>query len=207
MQMLARQVRLLSTEQVGRFLLPDGNSKVQRRAGNLWAKRLWNRGIIERYRVTARTASFDGELLRYLPGDAAPDFKALSRALKARALLGTPRQVDVVRLSKAGAKAFQVPQARCARRSEGSHELRLAEAALSMRDMVTCWTSEDALMREKRFRGVVPDALVAFHGAWHGGGSFALECGGSYSAASLQHFHEALLPSMEGATIHGYIIV
>ncbi len=202
--MLAHRVRLLSALQVGTLLRPAGTPEQQLRAGIDWGKRFARAGVVECYRITAREPVFDGPVATFQEGDAVPNFQAVSRALLERAKAGTPEATLVMRLGEHGAKAFSVRQPRIARRCEETHELRLAEVALHFeKEGARTWRSEDELQRTKVFHGVVPDALLTLAN----GEVVIVECGGSYSAARLEHFHQAVVPQMRAVGASRYVIV
>ena len=203
LEILAHRVRLLSSRQVGGMLAPDAPSYEQLQVGRRWVKRFDRSRLVERYQVVAHEPQYCEPLLHYSLGDATPDFRALSKALRRRS--GNPERIDVVRLGSNGAKAFSVAQPRLARTGEEEHELRLAATALELasRGSIELWLSEDALMRARTFHSVVPDALVALRS----GEVLAIECGGIYSAVKLQRSHQALVSQLPLVGGHGYLLV
>ena len=203
LELLARRVRLLSFDQLGRIVAPDALDP--ERAGKTWAERFERAGLVERFTVVARVPEPARMLLRYTLGDNTPNFAALARELKARAQAVPAVTMQVVRLGFQGEKLFATTQPRLPRRSEASHDLQLAEVAvhLEQQGQVVKWRSEDELLRAKAYQGVVPDAEVLLTS----GESLVVECGGSYCKSKLSDFHAAVTPLLEASGGSGYCIV
>lgn len=204
--MLARRVRFLSLEQLGRVVAPEAADRT--RAGRVWAERCELARLVERFTVTAKPPAAPRWLACYEVGGGAPDFGALSRELRDRAAASEAERMQMVRLGENGAKLFGLRAPRVPRRSEASHDLQLAEVAVALSeesggDAVAEWLSEDELVRRKAYHGVVPDAEVCFAS----GARVVVECGGSYSRGKLVRFHAALAPQLEARGVSGYRIV
>jgi hypothetical protein len=175
------------------------------RAGLAWAKSAGARGLVERYRIMALRPEVVGVLAAFHLGDAAPDFHELSRTLRTRSTRGALEALTVVRLGKRGEKLLGLRAPRVVRRTEGTHDLQLAEFAVQqyMRGEVVTWLSEGALAKQGAYDGVLPDAEVVTSS----GERLVVECGGNYSAQRLANFHRVLVPQLEARGVSGYIIV
>lgn len=203
LEMLGRRVRLLTMEQLARLLeLGAGDAS---RAGLAWTRSKGARGLVQLYQVMALRPTEVGVLATFRLGGAVPDFRALSRTLRARSTRGTVETLTVARLGKRGEKLLGVRAPRVARRTEGTHDLQLAEFAVEhyLRGEVAAWLSETALAKQRAYDGVLPDAEVVTSS----GERLVVECGGNYSAQRLARFHRIIVPQLEPRGVHGYIIV
>ena len=203
LELLARRVRLLSLDQLGRIVAPEARDP--ERAGKTWAERFERAGLVERFTVVARVPQPARMLLQYTLGDRTPNFGVLARELKARAQAAPAVTMHVVRLGLQGEKLFATNRPRLPRRSEASHDLQLAEVAVHFerQAQVETWRSEDELVRAKAYSGVVPDAEVTFTS----GARLVVECGGSYSKSKLANFHATITSQLEARGASGYCIV
>lgn len=203
LEILGRRVRLLTVEQLARLLgLNAGDAS---RAGLAWARSTAARGLVQCYQVMALRPAEVGVLATFQVGGAAPDFRELSRTLRTRSTRGALETLTVVRLGKRGEKLLGLRAPRVVRRTEGTHDLQLAEFAVQqyLRGEVMTWLNESALAKQHAYQGVLPDAEVVTSS----GERLVVECGGNYSAQRLGNFHRVLAPQLEQRGVSGYIIV
>lgn len=197
MELLARWARFLSVHQVASIL---GGNNPTRRAETL-ARRLESRGLASRRRILARPPVPPVPLLVFKAGQQAPDFSSLSKKCRARWDQPTSA-VDILQLTREGAKAMGAFRPRAIRKSEATHDLQMAQVAILYWETgeVAEWLRDDALSKTKRWGKVVPDAEVRFQG----GGRAVVECGGTYSAQKLGVFHDAVTSRMQELSVDEY---
>lgn len=203
LEILGRRARLLTMEQLARLL--ELGAVDASRAGLAWTKSMGARGLVQRYEVMALRPAEVRVLATFRLGGVVPDFRELSKALRARSTRGALEHLTVARLGKRGEKLLGLQAPRVVRRTEGTHDLQLAEFAVQqyLRGGVADWLSETALAKERAYYGVLPDAEVVTAS----GERWVVECGGNYSAQRLARFHQVIVPQLEPRGVHGYVIV
>ena len=186
LETLTHRVRMLSAEQVARTWF--GNSADPVRLARSRLRQLQEAGYLDRLDALARPElELEEPLFRWEPGEAEPDFAALSRRCSGRWSQPVERTSLYVASSRAGV-LYGGSGGRSPRLSEVSHDLSLA--GLYLRHFRPNghrveWTSEASLIRMGYGdQSRVPDALVTENGS-----SRAIELGGTYSSAKLEDFH------------------
>lgn len=186
---LALSVRMLSLAQVaGAWWAPTaaGEANARRRLASLAESRL-----VGSARVHARPLpELACPVLAWSPGQADPDFDAVSWALQSR-WTKAPRRIVVYFVTRRGANQYggrlrgQIKQ-----ELQVSHDLGVAQVYLRLRaeqpDAALRWTGEDTL-RTGRKRQKIPDAMLrpcSSHAS-----PLVIEFGGAYDARRVRSFH------------------
>lgn len=190
-----------------RLATPDQLASVAPRHLGLhaWIRRMHDAGYVERFTVLARRPSEATVVARFDVDGPVPNFRAVSQYLRHRSNQGEPTRLEVVRLGVRGATLLGLPQPRLPRAAEASHDLQMTEYTVrTLRTgAVAEWRTEQSLLRAGAYQGVVPDAEVLMDDDT----LLVIECGGTYSRAKLERFHNAIAGQLKVRGAIGYAIV
>jgi hypothetical protein len=185
---LTRKIRLLTFEQIVRAWWPDSE------AGRTNAKRrlreLYERGFLARIRVLSRPLlPLEAPVLRWKPGEAEPDFGAVSWRLQSR-WQEPARTVTAYLATKRAAHVFGgVTEGRLKNPAHATHDIHVGAVYLHLLRtapaLAAGWVGED-IVAPTREGQKLPDSIV--HDA-AGTPKFVIEFGGAYAADRVAAFH------------------
>lgn len=184
---LTLRVRVLSVAQIARGWWLESTHSEAAAGGRM--KRLEGEGLVIRFTLVSHPElALAAPLAHWRPGDAPPEFGALSHRLKSRWTLPPVPLAAVIATREAGLR-FGVKGGRFPKPTEQSHDLHFSAVFLRKRDeepdCVPRWRFETALLAE-RFAGEpgeLPDAVI------EGDPPLAVEFGGAYPRERLEGFH------------------
>jgi len=153
-------------------------------------KVLAGEGLLSAYRALAHPEILlKAPVLRWAPGEATPDFGAVSYRLQSR---WTKPFVSVAcyMATKRAGRVIGGSGGRRSRTSEQTHDIHLAGVFLHYRatapELVCKWTSEAAILRDRDTkREKLPDAMIV-----DGETRRIIEFGGSYGKEKIESFHD-----------------
>ncbi len=180
LQVLTHRVRVLTLRQIARTW-----ASLQSRRQ---IHRLEERGLVVCFSpVIHPELSLDRPVASWRIGEEAPDFGAVSYALRSRWSQAGVSMPCVI-ASRAAGRMFGGHGGRFPRESEETHDVHLAAVYLRLlkadSELASSWIHEEEIKAERESRlGKLPDAVLGSTGK-------IIEFGGAYKKAKLVAFHE-----------------
>jgi hypothetical protein len=189
---LTRKVRVLTVAQLGRTWwsgTADSMGNARKRV-----RQLEQEGLLRRVTLTTHPElQLKKPVLVWTPGDAMPNFGAVSYRLQSRWTEMPHPTTAAIATSLATRRFGGHIAGRKPRATEATHDIHLSQIYLSLLDhspkTAKSWLNDDGLYKEGRGRNEkLPDAIIRLGR----GEELVIEFGGAYSKAKLGEFHEEM---------------